>query len=55
MAGLLGVGALCNLMIRPVHEKHHIKHDEIDEIDGIFPRSDALVIPKNSNHRRKIL
>ena len=39
MAGLLSVGALCNLMIRPVHEKHHIKHDEFDELDGIFPSS----------------
>ena len=41
MAGLLSVGALCNLMIRPVHEKHHIKHNEFDELDGIFPRSDV--------------
>ncbi len=41
MASLLGLGAICNLMIRPVHEKHHIKHDEFDEIDGIFPRSDV--------------
>jgi len=41
MAGLLSVGALCNLMIRPVHEKHHIKHHEFDELDGIFPSSDV--------------
>jgi len=41
MAGLLSLGALCNLMIRPVHEKHHIKHNEFDELDGIFPRSDV--------------
>ena len=40
MAGLLSLGALCNLMIRPVHEKHHIKHNEFDEFDGIFPSSD---------------
>lgn len=40
MAGLLSLGALCNLMIRPVHQKHHIKHNEFDEIDGIFPHSD---------------
>ena len=41
MAGLLSIGALCNLMISPVHEKHHIKHKEFDELDGIFPRSDV--------------
>ncbi len=41
MAGLLSLGAVCNLMIRPVHEKHHIKHNEFDELDGIFPRSDV--------------
>jgi MFS family permease len=41
MAGLLCLGALCNLMIRPVHEKHHLKHDQFDEIDGIFPRSES--------------
>ncbi len=40
MAGLLSLGALCNLMIRPVHQKHHIKQNEFDEIDGIFPHSD---------------
>ena len=37
MAGLLSLGFLCNLMIRPVHEKHHMKHFDFDEIDGIFP------------------
>jgi MFS family permease len=41
MAALLCLGALCNLMIRPVHEKHHLKHDQFDEIDGIFPRSNV--------------
>ena len=41
MAGLLSIGALCNLLIRPVHEKHHIKHNEFDELDGIFPVSDV--------------
>ncbi|MGR9053313.1 MAG: L-lactate MFS transporter [Gammaproteobacteria bacterium] len=35
MAGILLLGFLCNLMIRPVHEKHHMKHDEFD---GAFPR-----------------
>ncbi len=40
MAGLLSLGFVCNLLIRPVHEKHHIKHDEFDELDGIFPYPD---------------
>lgn len=31
MAGLLALGLLCNLLIRPVHEKHHMKADEIDD------------------------
>ena len=38
MAGILLVGFFCNLMIRPVHEKHHMKHDDFDEVDGAFPR-----------------
>ena len=46
MAGLLSLGFLCNLMIRPVHQKHHIKHDQLDELDGISPRSDT----SNSDH-----
>lgn len=37
MAGILCLGFICNLMIRPVHEKHHLKHDEFDELDGAFP------------------
>jgi MFS family permease len=39
MAGILLVGFVCNLLIRPVHEKHHMKHDEFDELDGAFPHS----------------
>ena len=38
MACILLLGFFCNLMIRPVHEKHHMKHDEFDEMDGAFPR-----------------
>ncbi|MCI0653193.1 MAG: OFA family MFS transporter [Methylococcaceae bacterium] len=38
MAGMLAIGFLSNLMIRPVHEKHHMKRDELDELDGAFPR-----------------
>ena len=38
MAGLLLVGCIANLLIKPVHEKHHMKHTEIDELDGNFPR-----------------
>ncbi|GAB3126994.1 OFA family MFS transporter [Novispirillum itersonii] len=28
MAGLLVVGLIANLMVKPVHEKHHMPHDE---------------------------
>ncbi|MGR9116211.1 MAG: hypothetical protein ACU85E_10625 [Gammaproteobacteria bacterium] len=28
--GILILGRLCNPTIRPVHEKHHMKHDEFD-------------------------
>ena len=38
MAGLLVLGFICNVLIRPVHEKHHMKHDDFDELDGVFPR-----------------
>ncbi len=41
MASILVFGFVCNLMIRPVHEKHHMKHDEFDELDGAFARRDA--------------
>jgi MFS family permease len=41
MAGILVIGFCCNLMIRPVHEKHHMKHDEFDELDGVFPRRES--------------
>ena len=30
MAALLMVGFFCNLFIREVHERHHMKHDEAD-------------------------
>lgn len=30
MAGLLTVGFLCNLLMRPVHEKHHMQPSELD-------------------------
>jgi MFS family permease len=40
MAGLLLLGCCSNLLIRPVHEKHHMTHDEFDELDGAFPRGD---------------
>ncbi len=46
MAAILGVGLICNLLIRPVHEKHHIKHDEFDELDGIFPHADSTSADK---------
>ncbi|MGH8728778.1 MAG: L-lactate MFS transporter [Burkholderiales bacterium] len=31
MASLLLVGFVCNFLMRPVHAKHHLKHEEIDE------------------------
>lgn len=33
MAGLLTVGFLCNLLMREVHERHYMKHDEVE--DGV--------------------
>jgi MFS family permease len=41
MAGILAVGFICNMLVRPVHEKHHMRHDEFDELDGVFPRQAA--------------
>jgi len=35
MAGLLVVGFLCNLAVRAVNEKHHIKQDEYDGLKSI--------------------
>ncbi|MNE54020.1 Major Facilitator Superfamily protein [compost metagenome] len=29
MAGLLVVGFICNLLVRPVHPRHHMKDDEV--------------------------
>lgn len=42
MAGILVLGFFCNLFIREVHEKHHMRHDELDDFDGAFPRDAAL-------------
>ena len=42
MAGLLVLGFFCNLLIRAVHEKHHMRHDELDDFDGVFPREAAM-------------
>lgn len=33
MAGLLTVGFLCNLLMREVHERHYMRHDEVE--DGV--------------------
>lgn len=41
MAALLVVGFLCNLFIRPVHEKHHMPQDEVTETDAIALASGA--------------
>ncbi len=37
MAGVLLLGFVCNLLIKSVHEKHHMKHGDFDELDGIYP------------------
>ena len=34
MAVLLVVGLICNLMVRPVHDKHHMSQKEIDSLDA---------------------
>ena len=31
MAGLLAVGFLCNLMMRPVHERHYMSQEEVEK------------------------
>jgi MFS family permease len=31
MAGLLTLGFVCNLLMKEVHEKHHMKHDAVDD------------------------
>jgi MFS family permease len=31
MAGLLVVGLIANMMVRPVHEKHHMTHEEFED------------------------
>jgi len=38
MAVILLLGLVCNWLIKPVHEKHHLKHDDFDELDGIYPK-----------------
>ncbi|WP_020161422.1 L-lactate MFS transporter [Methylobacter marinus] len=35
MAGILCLGFICNLMVRPVHEKHHMRHEATDEEGGV--------------------
>ncbi|MEY4718085.1 MAG: hypothetical protein RL563_703 [Pseudomonadota bacterium] len=40
MAGLLLFGLLCNLALKPVHEKHHMKQNDFDELDGVYPADD---------------
>jgi len=41
MAGVLVIGFICNMLIRPVHAKHHMRHDGFDELDGVFPHGAA--------------
>ncbi len=55
MAGILALGFFCNLIIRPVHEKHHMKHDEFDELDGIYPKDDREdKVGSNLNIEQKV-
>ncbi|WP_084684959.1 L-lactate MFS transporter [Methylohalobius crimeensis] len=51
MAGLLFLGFCCNLMMRSVHEKHHMKHAELDEPDGVFPREEAASAGPDSDQK----
>ena len=37
MAGILILGFIFNALVKPVHERHHLKHDAFDECDGIYP------------------
>ena len=41
MAGILVLGFIFNTLVKPVHERHHLKHDEIDELDGIYPAGNS--------------
>jgi MFS family permease len=41
LACLLVLGLICNALIKPVHEKHHLRHDQFDELDGNFPHDEA--------------
>lgn len=41
MAGILLLGFFCNLLIKPVHEKHYMQHDEFDELDGAYPLDES--------------
>ena len=37
MAGILVLGFVMNSLVKPVHERHHLKQAAFDELDGIFP------------------
>ena len=37
MAAILVLGFIFNSLVEPVHERHHLKHDAFDELDGIYP------------------
>ncbi len=37
MAVILLLGLSCNALVTAVHEKHHLKHNDFDELDGIYP------------------
>jgi hypothetical protein len=35
MAGLLVIGFLCNLMVKAVHERHHMKPEKQQTLDAV--------------------
>jgi len=35
MAGLLLIGFFCNLFVRPVNERHYMRHDEVEALAGV--------------------
>lgn len=43
MGGILTLGFFCNLLIKPVNEKHYIKHDEFDDLDGAYPHQKPVI------------
>jgi hypothetical protein len=45
MAGLLLVGFVCNLLIRPVHARHHMRDDALRPVPSASTRADSVSQP----------